>query len=84
MKEKLTLVYPRCEDAIRTKRLRALLEEVLGDYEVETIQTVDAFGPLNFCNPTGYFRGQFGVLPFFEKNENGYFDARGKRWRHYY
>lgn len=46
MKEKLTLVYPRCEDAIRTKRLRALLEEVLGDYEVETIQTVDAFGPL--------------------------------------
>ncbi|WMI82179.1 NAD(P)H-dependent oxidoreductase [Anaerotignum sp. MB30-C6] len=47
MKEKLTLVYPRCEDAIRTMRLRALLEEVLGNYETEEmIETVDAFGPL--------------------------------------
>ena len=46
MKEKLTLVYPRCDDEIRTKRLFALLEEVLGEYEVEVIQTEDGFGPL--------------------------------------
>ncbi|MDD3394732.1 MAG: NAD(P)H-dependent oxidoreductase [Anaerotignum sp.] len=46
MKEKLTLVYPRCEDAIRTKRLRILLEEVLAAYEVEIIQSADAFDSL--------------------------------------
>lgn len=46
MKQRLTLVYPRCEDAIRTKRLFALLKEVLEPYEVEVIQTVDDFGSL--------------------------------------
>lgn len=46
MKEKLTLVYPKCEDAIRTKRLFALLKEVLENYEVEVIQRVDDFVPL--------------------------------------
>lgn len=46
MKEKLTLVYPRCEDAVRTKRLRILLEEVLDPYEVEVIQTADEFDSL--------------------------------------
>ncbi len=46
MKEKLTLVYPRCEDALRTKRLFALLEEVLEPYDVEIIETVNDFHPL--------------------------------------
>ena len=46
MKETLTLVYPRCEDALRTKRLFALLDEVLVPYEAEVIDTLDDFNSL--------------------------------------
>ncbi len=46
MNKNLTLVYPRCEDALRTKRLFALLDEVLEPYEVEMVDTLEAFHSL--------------------------------------
>lgn len=49
MKENITLIYPRCQDVLRTKRLTALLEEVLQPYDVEMIETVDALHPLQNC-----------------------------------
>lgn len=46
MKQRLTLVYPKCEDVARTRRLRALLQDILAEYDVELIQTVDGFTAL--------------------------------------
>lgn len=46
MKEKLTLLYPKCEDAKRTKRLDDLLTHVLQGYSYDLVQDAEDFVPL--------------------------------------
>lgn len=46
MKEKITLVYPKCEDAQRTKRLDDLIANVLKESTYDTVQYAVDFEPL--------------------------------------
>ncbi|MFV0315262.1 MAG: NAD(P)H-dependent oxidoreductase [Anaerotignum sp.] len=82
MKEKLTLVYPRCEDAIRTRRLYALLEEVMRSYEVEVIETVEDFVPLKnkkiiFAIPLGISGVNLEYYRFLKKMRTDLFMLEG-------
>lgn len=46
MKQELTIVYPQCEDARRTKRLEKLLEEIYHSYNCSLIQDLKDFHSL--------------------------------------
>ncbi|WP_317853702.1 NAD(P)H-dependent oxidoreductase [Chakrabartyella piscis] len=40
MNKQLTLIYPKCQDEVRSKRLNSILEEILKDYEVRIIDCI--------------------------------------------
>lgn len=47
MKEKLTLIYPRCEDKPKTVRLAEVLDDIMEDYDVKVIEFVKDFKPIH-------------------------------------
>lgn len=58
MKQTITLIYPKCEDEVRSKRLNFILREVLKEYEVRLIDHVEALCDLQnqkilFAIPVG-------------------------------